>query len=115
MHHPPGTAGDTKTRRRWKKRIQCCGHLRFGVPNLKFPQPFLEQDGEGEERFCLLSRLLLPALSHVEGLWEFLPERCFAIFSNGACSQCYSGAGRYSPFGKIAKHFLLFLLLSMSL
>ena len=60
IHHPPGTAGGTETRGRWKKRIQCCGYFAPGVPSFakaaegepwpKFPQPFLEEDGEGEEK-----------------------------------------------------------------
>ena len=35
---------------------------------------FLKEYREGEERFCLLFHLLLPALSAVEGLDEFLQE-----------------------------------------
>jgi hypothetical protein len=61
---------------------------------------FLKEDKEREERICLLSHLLLPALSHVEGLREFLPERCFAIFSNGVLA-----------IWKNRETFLLFLLL----
>jgi hypothetical protein len=43
----------------------------------------LEEDGEREERFCMLSHLFFFALNMVEGLMELLPERCFAIISNG--------------------------------
>ena len=62
-----------------RRENQCCGNLRFGVPNLKFPQPFLKEDKEREESFWLLSHLLF--------LREFLLGRRFAMFMAGVLTR----------------------------